>query len=198
MRYILLFYIFLSLFLVAFVNISAQSSFNIERFTDPQKYGWADISDRLDYRADLFERQKLLQVYEIEAQSISGNVLKSSIFPGWGQFNSKQYTKGQVILAIEIGLLGASYFFYDRAQDNYAKYKTATQIEQMNAYYNDAEVPYKYSLVFLTLAASVWAYNIFDVVQSTETFNAEVWDKTVKTYYKSPIQITPAGVEVRF
>jgi hypothetical protein len=184
--------------MIAISSLSAQGSFNIEKFTDPQKYGWEDISDRLDYRADLFERQKLLQIYEMEAQSISGNILKSSIFPGWGQFNAKQYTKGQVFLALEIGLLGASYFFYDRSQDNYEKYQNATQIDQMNAYYNDAEVPYKYSLVFLTLAASVWAYNIFDVVQSTENYNSEVWQKTMKTYYKSPVQLTPAGVEIRF
>ncbi len=190
--------LFCAVTLLLFVNLAAQGTFNIEKFTNPQKYGWTKWEDRMSYRNDLFERQKLLQIYEIDAQSISGNVLKSSIFPGWGQFNARAYTKGQFFLALEIGLLGSSYFFYDKAQDNYAKYKEATQIDQMNSYYHDAQVPYQYSLVFLTFATVVWAYNIFDVVQSTEQYNSEVWQKTLKSYYQSPVQLTPDGFEIKF
>jgi hypothetical protein len=172
--------------------------FNINKFTDPQKYGWQSWEDRMQYRSELYERQKLLQIYEIEAQSISGNMLKSAVFPGWGQFNSRYYTKGQVFLAAEIALLGTSLFFYDRAMDKYDKYKTATQIDQMNEYYHQAQTPYQYSMVFLTFATVVWAYNLFDVVQSTEDYNAGVWEKTIKTYYEAPVSLTPEGVQIRF
>lgn len=191
-------FVFCLILLLSVFNLAAQGTFDIDAFTNPQKYGWTNWEDRLNYRQDLFERQKLLQIYEIDAQSISGNVLKSSVFPGWGQFNAKNYTKGQVFLAIEIALLGASYFFYDKSQDNFEKYKNATQIDQMNAYYHDALVPYQYSLVFLTFATVVWAYNIFDVVQTTERYNADVWEKTLKTYYNAPVQLTPEGLEIRF
>lgn len=194
MRYIIVCIVFLMMF----VNLAAQSAFNIEKFTDPQKYGWMKWEDRMTYRNDLFERQKLLQIYEIDAQTISGNVLKSSVFPGWGQFNAGQYTKGQIFLAIEIGLLGASYFFYDKSQDSYQKYQEATQVDEINSYYHDAQVPYQYSLVFLTFASIVWAYNIFDVVQSTEQYNADVWQKTLKAYYSSPVRISPEGFEIKF
>jgi len=180
------------------INLAAQGSFDIDAFTNPQKYGWKDWEDRISYRNDLFERQKLLQLYEMDAQSISGNILKSSMFPGWGQFNARSYTKGQVFVALEVALLGTSYFFYDKAMDNYSKYKNANQSEQIDAYYQDASVPYQYSLVFLTFAGIVWAYNIFDVVQTTEKYNVEVWDKTLKSFYNSPIQITPEGIGVRF
>jgi hypothetical protein len=178
--------------------LTAQGSFNIEDFTNPEKYGWKTWEDRMNYRNDLSERQKLLQIYEIEAQSISGNVFKSSVFPGWGQFNAKYYTKGQVFLAIELAMLGASYFFYDKSRDNYEKYRNATQIDEMNAYYHDALVPYQYSVVFLAFASVVWVYNVFDVVQTTEKYNAEVWQNTVKRHYKAPVQVTPKGIEVRF
>lgn len=188
-----------SLMLLIVVNsLVADSVFNIEKFTDPQKYGWKKWEEQMGYRNDLYERQKLLQIYEIKAQSISGNVLKSSLFPGWGQFNAHQYTRGQVFLAIEIALIGSSYFFYDRSQDNYDKYKEATQIDQMNSYYHEAQVPYQYSLVFLTFATVVWAYNIFDVVQSTEQYNSDVWSKTLKAYYQSPVQLGPDGIEIQF
>jgi hypothetical protein len=184
--------------LTLYISLSAQSGFNIEEFTNPEKYGWKTWEDRINYRNDLYERQKLLQIYEIDAQSIPGNIFKSAVFPGWGQFAAKSYTKGQVFLAIELTMLGASYFFYDKSRDNYSKYRNATQIDQINTYYKDALVPYQYSVVFLTFATVVWAYNLFDVVQTTEHYNAEIWERTLKNHYKSPIQLTPNGVEVKF
>jgi len=191
-------YLLCLMMLLMFLGLAAQSPFNIETFTNPAKYGWTNWDDRINYRNDLYERQKLLQIYEIDSESISGNVLKSAVFPGWGQFNARQYTKGQVFLAIEIAMLGSSYFFYDRAQDNYNKYQSATQIDQMNSYYQAAQAPYQYSLVFLTFATVVWAYNIFDVVQSTEQYNANVWQKALKTYYQAPVKLGPEGLEIEF
>jgi hypothetical protein len=44
----------------------------------------------------------------------------------------------------------------------------------------------------------VWAYNLFDVVQTTEKYNADVWQKTLKSYYNAPVQITPLGIKVNF
>lgn len=186
------------LLLMAVMILHAQSAFNIDEFTNTQKYGWQNWEDRINYRYDLFERQKLLQIYEIDAQSIPGNLVKSAVFPGWGQFNTKQYTKGQIFMAMEIGLLGASYLFYDKSRLNYDKYRTATQIDDINQYYHDAMVPYQYSMVFLTIAAAVWAYNLFDVVQTTEKYNSDVWQKTLKTYYNAPLQITPDGIQLQF
>jgi hypothetical protein len=191
--------ILLALALLAlYVTLSAQAGFNIEEFTNPEKYGWKTWEDRINFRNDLFERQKLLQIYEIDAQSISGNMVKSSVFPGWGQFAAKSYTKGQVFLAVELTMLGASYFFYDKSRDNYRKYQNATQVDQINSYYHDALVPYQYSAVFLAFASVVWAYNLFDVVQTTERYNADVWQSTLKKHYNAPVQLTPNGVEVKF
>jgi hypothetical protein len=191
-------YIFLLLLIFIVINLAANTTFDIEKFTDTQKYGWTNWEDRMNYRYDLSERQKLLQIYEIDAQSITGNVLKSALFPGWGQFNAKSYTKGQVLLAIEVVMLGSSYLFYDKSQVNYKKYQNATQIDDINQYYHDALVPYQYSLVFLAFATVVWGYNLFDVVQTTERYNAQVWQNTLKSYYNAPVKITPEGVQFRF
>ncbi len=189
----------LSLLLVILLaSLSAQSDFNINKFSNPEKYGWKNWEDRMDYRGDLFERQKLLQIYEIEAQSLPANLVKSALFPGWGQFATKSYVKGQVFLALEIGLIGSSAFFYSRALDNYQKYKEATQIEEMNDAYHNAQRPYQFAVVFLSFGAVVWAFNVFDVIQSTETYNAQVWQKTIQTYHQKPVTITPTGVQIRF
>jgi len=185
-------------FALVLSELCAVSAFDIEKFTDPQKYGWKTQQDRNEYRSDLFERQKLLQIYEMEAQSVSGNILKSALFPGWGQFNAKSYTKGQIFLGIEVALLGTSYFYYDKALDYHKKYRNATQIDHINNYYNQAQTPYQYSIVFLSLASIVWAYNVFDVIQTTEDYNATVWKKTLQNYYKAPVKISPNGIEIKF
>ncbi len=190
--------ILFALLLLICTGLQAQGGFDIDAFTNPQKYGWTTWEDRMNYRFDLMERQKLLQIYELEAQSVTGNVLKSAVFPGWGQFSTKYYTKGQVLMALEIGFLGASYLFYDKSQSFYRRYQNATQIDEINQYYHDAQVPYQYSMVFLTFATVVWVYNIFDVVQTTERYNAEVWQNTLKSYYSSPVQVTPEGIQVNF
>jgi hypothetical protein len=184
--------------LITMAELASQDAFDIEAFTNPKKYGWSNWEDRMNYRYDLFERQKLLQLYEIDAQSISSNLLKSAVFPGWGQFNTRHYTKGQIFLALEVALLGTSYLLYDKTQTNYNKYLNATQIDDINDYYHSAEVPYQYSMIFLTLAALVWGYNLIDVVQSTETYNSNVWLKTLKSYYNAPVQLTPEGIQIQF
>ena len=176
----------------------AQAEFDINKFSDPVKYGWNSFDDRQNYRNDLYERQKLLQLYEMDSQSISTNALKSSLIPGWGQFSTQNYTKGQVFLGLEIGLIGTSLFFYDKAMSSYNQYKTATQIDAMNTAYHNAQGPFQNATIFLGFAAVIWAYNIFDVVQSTEQYNSTVWQQTLTKYYEKPVQVTPQGLQIRF
>jgi len=190
--------ILIAILLTGWIALSAQSGFDINKFSDPTKYRWQSLEDRLQYRNDLYERQKLLQIYEMDAHSISGNVLKSAVIPGWGQFNTKNYTKGQVFLGVEIALFGASLYYYDKAMTSYRKYENANQIDDIQNYYKDAQGPYQYSIIFLSFASMVWAYNIFDVIQSTESYNVEVWNNTIQKYYQQTVSLTPIGLQVRF
>ncbi len=175
----------------------AQISFDLAQFSDSTKYGWADLHDRIVYRYDLTARQKLLQIYEMESQTLTSTVIKSAIVPGWGQFSTEHYTRGQAILGAELVLLGASLYFYDRSMDYYRKYEDATQIEEIDNMYKKAQQPYQYSMIFLGMASVVWAYNIFDVIQATEAYNANLWNKIFNEYYQ-PLQITPTGIQLRF
>ncbi|HOH78699.1 MAG TPA: hypothetical protein PLO35_03185, partial [Candidatus Cloacimonadota bacterium] len=150
-------------------------SFDINAFSDSTKYGWQTYLERNAYRQDLLERQDLLQLYEMEANSLRDCVIKSAIAPGWGQFVNKQSTKGSVFLATELVLAGASLYFYDRSMYYYNRYLDASQVEDIESYYNAAVGPRQYSLIFLGVGALVWIYNIFDVIQGTEEYNAQVW-----------------------
>ncbi len=188
----------LLLLLVGITFLSAQAGFDIVQFSDSTKYGWMDWRQRAEYRTELLERQKLLQIYEMEANSMRGNIIKSALAPGWGQFSNKQNTKGSIFLATELLLVGASLYFYDRSLYYYDKYQSATQVEQIETYYNAATGPRQYSLIFLGVGLVVWGYNLFDVIQGTDDYNAAVWRRVVENYANRPVQITPTGVEIRF
>lgn len=178
--------------------LAAQTSFDINAFSDSTKYGWQNYMDRNAYRVDLNNRLELLQLYEMEANSVQSCVLKSALVPGWGQFTNKQNTKGSVFLGAELLLMGTSLYFYDRSMYYYNKYLDATQVEDIERFYNSAVAPRQYSMIFLGLGALIWGYNIFDVIQGTDDHNAEVWRNIVDRYHKSRLTVTPDGIEVRF
>lgn len=173
-------------------------NFDIQAFSDSTKYGWKDYRDRSDFRRELNTRQSLLQIYELEAQPLRSNIIKSSLVPGWGQFSTKANTKATVILGSELVLLGSSLYFWDRARSSYRLYEQATQVEEIEDYYKSAQVPYQYSLILLGFAGIVWAYNVFDVIQSTQAYNADLWQEVMQRQKDRQIEITPNGVEVRF
>lgn len=178
--------------------LTAQMEFDITAFSDTTKYGWADFGARKAYRDDLMDRQKLLQLYEMDAQAVSSNMLKSAIIPGWGQFSAQQPVKGEVILGLEIITLGTSLFFYDKAMNYYRKYETATQVNEIEQFYKKAQSPHQYSMIFMGLGLVVWAYNLYDVVSSTDSYNTMVWDDIVRKYGNSPVQLTPQGIQIEF
>lgn len=187
----------LLLTLLASLAIQAQT-FDIQAFSDTTKYGWKDYLDRGNAREDLIRRQNLLQLYELEAQPVNANIAKSALVPGWGQFATKFNTKGTVILGTELVLLGSAMYFYDKAMYNYRLYEQATQIEDIDTYYKAAQGPYQYTYILLGFASIVWVYNIFDVVQSTEDYNADLWREIQKRQASSPVQVSANGITVRF
>lgn len=184
--------------LAPFGLLYSQVRFDIEAFSDTTKYGWEDYYARADFRSELSDRQQLLHIYELESQPLTANILKSSLIPGWGQFSTKQNIKAEVILGVEILALGTSLFFYDRSMNYYRKYQNATQFNEMQDLYKQAQTPYQYSMIALALGAVVWIYNIYDVVSSTETYNAMIWDEIMQRHSGSNLQITPEGVQLRF
>ncbi len=173
-------------------------SFDIQAFSDSTKYGWLNYKDRETYREQLDAKRNLLQIYELEAVPVNANIVKSSLIPGWGQFASKAPTKGTLILSSELVLIGTSLYFWDRAMTNYRLYKNATQTEEIQKYYKDAQSPHQYSQIMLGFAGILWIYNIFDAIQTTQQYNSNLWKEVLERSKNNPIQATPEGIEVRF
>ena len=179
---------------------SIWAQFNLEEFYNPAKYGWENLQERADARQELISRQKLLQIYEMEKLPIWRNMLQSGVMPGWGQFNSKNYSKGQIFMGIELVLLGTSYYYYDQSEEKYQQYLDSTYIGDIKQNYEDASKLRGYAQGFIAVAALVWVYNIYDTYRSTEEYNALLWNDLIKEYHQTNFQISlhPLGFQVRF
>jgi hypothetical protein len=189
--------LFVLLLLGLLPALSAQD-FDMNKFSDPAKYRWDDLSTRQNVQTDLLERQKLLQIYQMGRISTAANLGKSAVMPGWGHFSAESYTKGQVLLGLEILSVGTSLYFYDQAMESYDKYKKATQIDVINQEYNDSLKPYRFSQAFLGLAVVIWGYTLYDTYNETENYNARLWNKIMTEYNRKNLQITPTGLSWRF
>ncbi len=179
-------------------SLAAQEQFDINVFADSTKYGWEDWRDRNTYRMDLIDRQELLQIYEMESSQIGTSILKSAIIPGYGQISSKAWTKGTIFLGAELLSMGVSLYFYDRSNYYYGKYMEATQIDDIQHYFAAAQTPRYYSWMFMALGAVVWGYNIYDVILTTDSYNAQVWQEIMERHGKKTISMGPEGIQLRF
>ncbi len=162
------------------------------------KYGWNSALEWKRAREVLNHELTIYQLYEEKRQSHFANSLKSLLTPGWGHFSVKSYTKGQVLLGIQIFLVGSSFYFYDKSMDMYDKYKKANQINDINQYYTDANDSYRTSQILLGFCAIVWAYTILDVVQATENYNRNLWEKLTFKYKNTEISFSPKGISINF
>jgi hypothetical protein len=190
--------IFTLLLLILATGLLAQIQFDIESFADSTKYGWKDWRARAVYRDGLLARQEMLQLYEMESSSIGSAILKSALVRGFGQITSKAGTKGTIFLGAELLSLGVSLYLYDRSNYYYDQYLTATQIDEIQEYYSLAQTPRYYSLLFLALGVVIWGYNIYDVILTTDSYNAQVWQEILQKYAKRTVSLGPDGIRVRF
>lgn len=190
----------LSILLTTTTGLWGQDSeaFDLMKFSDPEKYGWKTFEDRIEAKNDLLERQKLLQVYQMEKLSIAGSISKSILAPGWGHFSAESYTTGEILLGLHVVLLGTTYYFYDQSMDHYDKYKNATYVEDIQYHYDEALKPYRYAQLMGGLWVILWGYTIWDAVVVTEKYNTKLWDEIVSEYRSSRLKVNPTGFEWRF
>jgi len=189
---------YLILIILVFSTILVAEEFSIEEFSNPAKYNWNNMKERFEAREDLDQRQKLLQIYQMNKQKVVGNMLKSAIVPGWGHYLSKDYTRGHVFLASEVILIGSSIYFYSQAMDDYSTYEDSHYIGDIKQFYLDANSNYKYSQIFLSLGAIIWLYSIYDSVSATHDYNQKYWNELTSKMQSQKVVITPTSITVRF
>lgn len=110
------------------------------------------------------------------------DVIKSCVFPGWGQFSTGRYTRGSVMMGtalISLAMVGGLTLQYNRYVDSYENaskgYAQATYIGDAAEYYsemtdawNDADEAYMYRNITLGVLAGMYIWSILDITLGPE------------------------------
>jgi hypothetical protein len=178
------------------------ADFDIEKFTDPAKYGWDSLENYNQAREEIMLKRNIIHFYEMKKSSLYTNVLRSAVFPGWGHFAVRQYTRGEILLGLEVIFLGTAFYYYNQAMEDYDKYREADFIVDINTYYDRAQDKYRVSQTFLALGLLTWLYSMYDTVLVTQQYNSKLWDELNKKYLGDQLEIGlstyPLGLKVRF
>lgn len=110
------------------------------------------------------------------------DVIKSVVFPGWGQFSTGRYTRGAVMMGtalVSIGVIGGLTLQYNRHVDSYEEatrgYAQATYLgdaveyySQMTDSWNEAEDTYGYRNIAIGVLAGMYVWSILDITLGPE------------------------------
>lgn len=172
--------------------------YDIKALADTLKYGWETPEDRYQFRDDMKLRTHILDDYNSQLINIPTNLSKSALIPGLGHFQTKNYFRGQIFLSSEILLIGSAYFMFDKAQTKYDQYKSATQIDKINEYYDNALSHHKTGVIISGLALAVWLYNLYDTYLVTREYNENLWSEIKQKETNRRIIIHPNGITLKF
>ena len=114
-----------------------------------------------------------------------GAMVRSAIFPGWGQIYSRRYFRsGFIVLGIggsAVGALLAERSFRNR----YNAYATLANLEPDNeegvlASYEYANQRYKLRMFFLYAGVGLWLYSVIDSYVSANFYNAATQIRSIQ------------------
>ena len=127
-----------------------------------------------------------------------GAMVRSAIFPGWGQFYSRGYIRGSLtILGIGgsvVGALLAQRSFMNRYND-YATYASLYPNDDQGvlAQYEFANQRYKLRTFFMYTGIGIWIYSLIDSYVGANFYNATTLMKSIEQDAKD---IEKLGIEV--
>lgn len=133
----------------------------------------------------------------LELNGVSGGYAAPASYEHYSTSKNKRILRF-VTLGLSAASFGTSFYLYNRSNYYYDQYLTATQIDEIQEYYSLAQTPRYYSLLFLALGVVIWGYNIYDVILTTDSYNAQVWQEILQKYAKRTVSLGPDGIRVRF
>ena len=127
-----------------------------------------------------------------------GTMVRSTVFPSWGQFHSRNYFRGSLILlGIGASAVGA-YYANQSLQSQYDNYILTASYEPDNsdlvlASYDKANQRYKLRMFFIYTGIGIWAYSIIDSYVSANFYNA---NSQVRSIQEDAQNIEKLGLQV--
>lgn len=138
---------------------------------------WENEEQRLRERQNLSRLSSYLGTFLRQKQKPTSNILKSAILPGFGQWNAKKKVKGGIFMASSFISIGGGTYLLILSNQEYGKYKTADNIEDIENYYDNSVNLLKYSEIAFGVGGLIWVINIVDVFFTTKTYNRKLFEK---------------------
>ena len=104
--------------------------------------------------------------FDLSKKTTKNGVVRSVIFPGWGQFFLKRTTKGYVIMAGALVSAAAAYYYNTEAAKAYDNYKTVGV--SSDGSYSDYQNKFNNCQYALLSMAIFWVYGVADILLASD------------------------------
>ena len=127
-----------------------------------------------------------------------GAMVRSAVFPGWGQFYSRGYIRGSLtVLGIGgsvVGALLAQQSFQNR-YDAYAEYASLYPNDDQGVFerYEFANQRYKLRTFFMYAGIGIWVYSLIDSYVGANFYNATTLIQSIE---QDAQDVEKLGIEV--
>jgi hypothetical protein len=109
-------------------------------------------------------------------------IVRSVIFPGWGQYHAGRYTRGTIMMGsaiVTLAAIGGTTLQYNRFVESFEEaqrgYLNSSYIGDAQYYFqsmtdnwNDADEMYDYRSILIGVAAGLWAWSALDMAFGPE------------------------------
>lgn len=129
---------------------------------------------------------------EYKQVSVGGAMLRSLVFPGWGNSYAKGGGAYWLMGVAAYGAAGAAVYFNDRAYNQYEDYKLEIDPDERNQLYQDASDNYNMQKTLMYAAGAIWVADIIWAGIQAGKVNKEARQSKVSMgYYYDPVVRTP-------
>ena len=144
------------------------------------------------------EQQTPETAEQVKLVSPIGAMVRSAIFPGWGQFHSRSYFRGSLtVLGVGSSIIGAllAQNSFRNRYDAYEKlvwdgFSSETAVLESYAYANQR---YKLRTFFMYTGIGIWLYSLIDSYVSANFYNAKTLIQSIE---QDARDIENLGIEI--
>ncbi len=119
---------------------------------------------------------------------LAKHLLKSAIFPGWGDYKVRNGKLHFLYGVAGFGAIGASIYMNAQANQSYTNYKKSLDFSESNNLFNKAKQQQTLSYVFASTAALVWSIDLATLLHKTNKVKKNITPENSKYYFNKTQQ----------
>lgn len=119
---------------------------------------------------------------------LAKHLLKSAIFPGWGDYKVRNGKLHFLYGVAGFGAIGASIYMNAQANQSYTNYKKSLDFSESNNLFNKAKQQQTLSYVFASTAALVWSFDLATLLHKTNKVKKNITPENSKYYFNKTQQ----------